>query len=271
MAEDERGVEKLWRGDDYEVNTAHHRRHDPPFLSPLDVAAGAAVLDVGCGDGSLTARLAAESPEAEFLGIDAAPDMIATAGRRAEDNLRFEQRRAQDIDFSAEFDVVLSVAALHWVPAGDHPGFLTGCRDALRPGGRLLLEFGGQGNVTQTLRAIADVASSRPFRAALGDVGVPWYFPSADAYGSLVRDAGFVDVEAVLVSQPRIFTRGEFEGWLVSQTLLPWLALLDDEQRPAFIADVIAAASRAARSAERYLETFVRVQLQAQARVPGPP
>ena len=105
-----------WDAALYAANTAHHRRHDEDFLGSLRLPAGARVLDVGCGVGDFTARLARLGEGVEVLGVDADPGMVAAAAGHATPSVRFAVCRAQDLDRvvpAASMDAVFSVAALH--------------------------------------------------------------------------------------------------------------------------------------------------------------
>ena len=135
VAEDGASLRDAWRGSLYREHTEHHRRHDPAFLSEITLGPGDRLLDIGCGDGAVSASLAARFPDAAVVGIDSAPDMVSTASRRPLPNLSFELCRAQDIAFVDQFTVAISIAALHWVPGSDHPVFLAGLHRALRRAG----------------------------------------------------------------------------------------------------------------------------------------
>jgi len=254
-------IDGEWRGHLYGAHTAHHRRHDPPFIEHFKAADGATVLDIGCGDGSLTAMLAAAMPAVSFIGIDSAPDMIATASRCAAPNLRFELLRAQDLDSEEVFDVAISIAALHWIPAPDHPQFLKRIYRSLKPGGQFLADFGGVGNVSRTIGILTDLGCKPPFASVLSKMGNPWYFPSPEIYMDLLHGAGFTNISAELVAQSRAYTREEFEGWIVSQTVLPWTARLDDDSCEMFTTQAVLDASAAAFDGKLYYETFKRIRI----------
>src|ERR1041385_310164 len=112
------------------------------LLEVLAPQPGERILDVGCGTGRLTAEIA--NSGAEAVGIDYSPTMISHA-RRAFPNLRFETQDACHMPYRGEFDAVFSNAALHWVqPANEAAAAMA---NALKPGGRLVVELGGQGNI----------------------------------------------------------------------------------------------------------------------------
>jgi trans-aconitate 2-methyltransferase len=263
MAEEHNRIDDAWRGSLYLEHTSHHRRHDPPFLDAIVLKPGTALLDLGCGDGAVTASLADRFPEAFVTGIDAAPDMIASAQRHSGPNLRFECRRIQDLDFIEEFDVVVSIAALHWTPGRDQPSILSKIYGALRRRGQFLAEFGGAGNVQATIACANSIAMSGGYAPKIGRVGQPWYFPTPGDYKKLAEGAGFRHVTTELITQDRVFSEEEFEGWLVSQTLLPWTVHLDAATAIQFTDEVVSAASTRARDGDIYRERFHRVRLAA--------
>ena len=219
-----------WDASLYAENTAHHRRYDDDFLGGLTLPAGARVLDVGCGVGDFTARLAqlagagraavAGGVGGGVLGVDADPGMVAAASSRyGSDSVRFAVARAQELDRvvpAASMDAVFSVAALHWVPAAEHPAMLAQVRRVLRPGGLFRAQFGGQGQIA-AVQAILDEESAR-----LGGGPAGWFFPSPADYLPLLEAAGFVVPEdgwVSLLGQVREFPAAAgMLGWLRSQT-----------------------------------------------------
>ena len=212
-----------WDADLYAANNAHHRRHDDDFLREVFPRAGARVLDLGCGVGDLTARLG-QLTGGDVLGVDADPDMIATARQRASSpRLRFAVGRAQELDRlvpARSVDVVVSVAMLHWVPADEHPRVLAQVRRVLRRQGLFRAEFGGSGQIAG-VHALLDEESAR-----VGGRPAGWYFPTEEDYGQLLADAGFA-VPAHgwvrLLRQRRSMPDEQaLRGWLRSQVLVAY-------------------------------------------------
>jgi SAM-dependent methyltransferase len=160
-----------------------------PLLELLAARRGERVLDLGAGTGTLTKAIA--DTGARVVGVDASPAMLAEA-RAAFPELDLREGRAEALPFDAEFDAVFSNATLHWVH--DAEAAARGMRRALVPGGRLVAEFGGYGNVAVVRAAVnhaLDVLAlpgvPRPFS--------PWYFPRLGAYTNLLEASGF-DVTA---------------------------------------------------------------------------
>lgn len=164
---------------------------------------GERILDLGCGDGALTARIAAAG--ARVTGVDNSPELIAAARARGLDVI---QGDGQALEFDAEFDAVFSNAALHWML---RPGeVLRGVHRALKPGGRFVGEFGGKGNVASIVAALAAVLEQNGMD---GEQGQPWYFPSADEYREQLERHGFEVCSIEAVERPTPLPTG-MDGWL---------------------------------------------------------
>ncbi len=129
---------------------------------------GELVLDLGCGDGVLTQRIA--DAGAAVIGIDSSPEMVAAAQTRG---LDARVQSATELTFAAEFDAVFTNAALHWVKAAD--AVIAGVSRALKPGGRFVGEFGGHGNVAAITVALIAVLERRGVANAASRI--PWFYP----------------------------------------------------------------------------------------------
>jgi trans-aconitate 2-methyltransferase len=148
-----------------------------PLLAP---ASGERILDLGCGPGQLTAKIAEAG--AEVVGIDHSPDMIGQA-RQNYPQLQFKLANATSFQFDTPFDAVFSNAVLHWVT--DAEAVVENVAASLKPGGRFLAEFGGKRNVGALLRAAETVLERSGFVYRN-----PWYFPSIGEYATLLEKHG---------------------------------------------------------------------------------
>jgi trans-aconitate methyltransferase len=175
-----------------------------PVLDLLEPRRGERILDLGCGDGVLTEKIAEAG--ASVLGVDASPDMVAAARKRGLDARVMDGLR---LDFNAEFDAVFSNAALHWMK-GDPDAVLTGVARALKPGSRFVGEMGGHGCVAAITVALV-VALGR--RGVDGKSAIPWYFPTVDDYRGRLERAGFTVEYIELIPRPTPLPTG-VAGWL---------------------------------------------------------
>ena len=239
-----------WNAALYSDNTAHHRAFDDHILGPVTIEATNSLLDLGSGAGDLTAKLATAVPNGSVIGIDASLPLITTSTTRFADahNVSFVHLRAQDLDQLAPlrlpsgqvtgppFDVILSVATLHWVPNEDHPTVYRHVFDLLVGGGQFRADFGGAGQIA-SVRAILDEESE-----ALGGGTTPWYFPSAEEVTTRLVEAGFIvgDGFVRLVTQRRsVADFAALVDWLDSQVLIAYQPSLDQGAYPIFRARAI--------------------------------
>ncbi|MCX6619730.1 MAG: class I SAM-dependent methyltransferase [Acidobacteria bacterium] len=142
---------------------------------------GERILDVGCGHGALTEKIAAAGTL--VTGIDTSPELIAAACARGLDARPMD---GQALPFDQEFDAVFSNAALHWMPRSDD--VLRGVYRALKPGGRFVGEFGGKGNVASMIVAMMAVLEPE---AGEDKEHAHWYFPTAQEYREKLEQHGF--------------------------------------------------------------------------------
>lgn len=154
---------------------------------------GERILDLGCGTGQLTAQIAESG--AEVVGLDSSPAMIEEA-RRLHPQLEFKEADAHDFDVAGPFDAVFSNAVLHWIT---EPARVIDCiARALKPHGRLAVEFGGKGNVRHLAEAIETACS-----AVLGEsIPHPWYFPSIAEFAIVLERHGLEVTQAALIDRP---------------------------------------------------------------------
>src|ERR1700758_1718138 len=174
-----------------------------PVLELLAPKPGEQILDLGCGDGVLTEKIAAAG--ATVSAVDAAADMVAAARRRG---LDARVVAGQDLDFDRSFDAVFSNAALHWMRPSEK--VLAGVYRALKPGGRFVAEMGGHNNTAAIIIALSAVLGRRGLDAHRLN---PWYFPSARAYRKKLEEAGFTIEEIRIIPRPTVLPTS-IEPWL---------------------------------------------------------
>lgn len=205
-------------GADYAGCTGHHRAHDGDVLGPVAWRPGMRVLDLGCGVGDLTTRVADLVAPGEVLGVDSSASQVEQARTAAvRPGLRFEVARAQQLDrvvAAGWADVVLSVAVLHWVTAPDQPVVLAQVARALAPEGVFRLDMGGAGQIADTRAILDEVAAEHDVAPAA------WFFPDEQTMTDLLAAAGLVPQQVQLRRQRRhLADATALEGWLRSQVL----------------------------------------------------
>ena len=193
-----------WDAGRYAANARFVADLGAPLVELLAPQPGERILDLGCGDGVLSARLAALG--CTVVGIDADPDMV-----RAAQALGVDARLAdgRHLPFAGEFDAVFSNAALHWMN-DDPDAVIAGVARALRPGGRFVGEMGGHGNVAAiTVALLAALAR----RGVDGVAAIPWYFPTVAEYRHRLERQGFEVGQIMLLPRPTDLATG-MAAWL---------------------------------------------------------
>lgn len=191
-----------WNAGLYDARHSFVWQFGADLIDLLGPQAGERILDVGCGTGHLTAKLAAAGARA--TGIDSSPEMIREARKNYPD-LEFMVADAKDFHFDEPFDAVFSNAALHWVR---EPERVVQCiSDALAPGGRFVAELGGKGNVEKLIGALRK--ASAELGSPLEESALPWYFPSVAEYASLLEAHGLEVTFATLFDRLTTLDEGE--------------------------------------------------------------
>jgi trans-aconitate 2-methyltransferase len=224
-------------------------------LDRLPLRGDEAVLDAGCGTGRVTELLADRLPNGRIVALDASPSMIDEArGRLARfgDRIAFvvaDLGRPVPLGPLAPVDAILSTATFHWVP--DHDALFRNLAAVVRPGGRLVAQFGGVGNIAS-------------IQAVLATIGDGWlgeaHFETPEATERRLAAAGFVDVETWLQPEPTRFEAGDaFEDYLRTVVLGGHVARLPPAERAGFVTEV------AARLGEPLID-YVRLNVVARRR-----
>ncbi|QSJ19486.1 methyltransferase domain-containing protein [Nostoc sp. UHCC 0702] len=194
------------------------------LLKLLNPKPGESILDLGCGTGQLTEKIALAG--AEVMGIDNAPAMIEKA-RQNYPHLRFEVADARNFHLKQPLDAVFSNAALHWVKQAD--AAIASIHQALKSRGRFVAEFGGKGNVQAIVKALHTALTEINFPAESLN---PWYFPSIGEYASLLEQQGFDVTYAIMFHRPTPLAEGEagIKNW-IEMFASSFLAGLSTEQQ----------------------------------------
>jgi len=194
-------------------------------LELLDPRPGECIIDLGCGDGALTAKLL--ECGCKVLATDASPDMVSATKNRGLNAIVLD---GQALDFDKEFDAVFSNAALHWMK--DQQKVCAGVWRALKPGGRFVAEFGAKGNVAVIVDALESALATRGV-----EITTPWYFPDPEEYRELLSAAGFTVTTMECFQRPTLLP-GDIGGWLQTFAQV-YLAALAQEDRSEFIEEIV--------------------------------
>ncbi len=225
---------QTWNSTQYVQNGGFVASMATEVVDLLDPRPGERVLDAGCGEGSLTAQMAACG--ASLRGVDTSASMVAAARARG---LAVDHANLADLSYTAEFDAVFSNAALHWIPLASQPAALAGLHRSLRPGGRFVAEMGGQGNIAAIRTALAAVLSRYGVDA---EVAAASFYPAPEHYRQLLEAAGFKVQIITLHPRPTPLPGGSdgMERWLHTFRNGVFDLLLDQSTRQTALADTVA-------------------------------
>ncbi|MEH2282732.1 MAG: methyltransferase domain-containing protein [Nostoc sp.] len=214
-----------WDTSLYEDKHAFVWQYGEDLLKLLNPQPGESILDLGCGTGQLTEKIAEAG--AEVMGVDYASEMIEKA-RQNYPHIRFDVADARSFQVDKPLDAVFSNAVLHWVKEADSA--IASIHKSLKSGGRFVAEFGGKGNVKAIATALYSALES--VGIAQAQVENPWYYPSIGEYASLLEHHGFDVIYAIQFSRPTPLAEGEagMANW-IKMFASPFFAGLSPEQQ----------------------------------------
>jgi trans-aconitate 2-methyltransferase len=230
-----------WNAGDYAKNSTAQLRWAEELIAKLALKGCESVVDIGCGDGKVTARLARVVKNGYVLGIDSSESMIQSAKEQfppgANLNLSFRRMDATEIHLSERFDVAFSNATLHWVK--DQIAVLGGVHSCLKAGGKVLFQMGGQGNAAEVLEAVRQIIRRPQWQQYFEGFEPPYHFYGPEEYEVWLAESGFHALRVELI--PKDMEHEGLDGlmgWLRT-TWFPYTDCVPVELREVFLRELL--------------------------------
>lgn len=230
-----------WNAEDYAGHSEAQYTWAREMIEKLDLSGSESVLDIGCGDGKITAMIGSLLPGGNITGIDNSASMIALAQekfpRADHPNVSFLKMDAAKLAFRESFDLAFSNAALHWIP--DQASLLRGVEKSLKQSARIFFQMGGKGNARDVLILAHICIENGKWHQYFTDFIFPYTFPSPEEYKILLLDAGLIPERVELI--PKDMTqkgKDGLAGW-IRTTWLPYTDRLPENLKNQFISELV--------------------------------
>ena len=234
-----------WNAAAYAANSAVQQSWARELIGQLKLRGDERILDVGCGDGKVTAELARAVPNGSVVGMDASAEMIAFAKKTFPPakfpNLKFQIGDARELqravsEIGAPFDLLFSNSALHWVD--DHQKFLAGAAAVLKTGGRLAVSCGGKGNAHEVFLALRPEMRLQRWCKFFRKMPLPYFFYAPADYEKWLPKSGFKISSLKLSPKDTAYDGAAGLATWLNTTWLPFTQRVPENLRAEFIAAV---------------------------------
>jgi trans-aconitate 2-methyltransferase len=256
-----------WDAKKYRRNSANQYKWGVELAKKAGIKAGENVLDVGCGDGKITAVLARMAKGGKTIGADSSAKMLKLAKKMfpasSNSNLSFVKKPAQNIDFKGEFDLVFSNACMHWIK--EQAKALKCISRALKPGGRVFFQLGGKGNAGIMNRIMDKMIGQKNWKKYFKRKFFTYFFPSPAEYRQLLRQSGLKPVKVFLL--PKVAEHKGAEGlfaW-IETTWLPYTHRVPGAVRNKFINEAVEKFIKATKQVGNRVIKMPMMRLQVEA------
>ena len=231
----------VWNAADYAKNSQNQYQWAKELIPKLKLKGNEALLDIGCGNGKITAELSRCLPNGKAVGVDSSAQMIklaqSTFTKKDYPSLSFQVMDARKLAFHEEFDMIFSNAALHWIV--DQKTVLVGVQRNLKHGGRLLFQMAGKGNAQTVLGILDELLPEEQWKAFFEYFKFPYAFLGPEEYRALLVEAGLKPLRVELFPKEMKHAGAEgLAGW-VRTTWLPYTERLPVEKRDLFVKEIV--------------------------------
>jgi trans-aconitate 2-methyltransferase len=225
---------RTWDGQSYDRISGPMEALGREVLGRLELRGDETVLDAGCGSGRITEALIERLPDGRVIALDASQSMVDAARERLP-GADVRKVDLLELELDEPVDAILSTATFHWI--GDHERLFARLRAALRPGGRLVAQCGGEGNIDVLRGHANDVLAGEPYAERFQGFRAPWNYAGPGVTRERLRAAGFASAECWLQPAPK--QPQQPREFLSTIVLGPHYQHLPVELREPFIDDVL--------------------------------
>ena len=244
-----------WDGSSYDRISGTMEALGLAVLERLELQGDETVLDAGCGSGRITQALIERLPRGRVIAVDESPSMIAAARERLGPDPDLRVGDLLELELEEPVDAILSTATFHWIK--DHERLFARLHAALGPGGRLLAQCGGEGNIDVLRGRAREVTAREPYAEHFRDWQPPWNYAAAEITRERLLAAGFTSAECWLQPAPR--EPEDPRAFLSTIVLGPHVQQLPEELREPFMDEVLAVLG------EPVIVDYVRLNIDAVA------
>jgi len=229
-----------WDAKEYHRSSSQQQKWAIELIGKLKLKGNERVLDIGCGDGKVTAEIARSLTRGSIIGIDSSQEMIRFAQdnylEKNVQNLSFMTIDVKDMSFSNEFDVVFSNACLHWVVG--HLPVLKNISKSLNPGGKILIQMGGKGNVAETIDVLNEMIQDKKWHKYFDEFPFPYGFYGVEEYKQWLKETGLRAIRVELIPKDMVHEGKEGLSSWIRTTWLPYTQRLPEELQEEFINEI---------------------------------
>ncbi len=244
-----------WDAEAYDVVSDPQFSWGVEVLDRLELGGDEDAIDAGCGSGRVTERLRERLPDGSVLAVDASAAMIEKARERLGDSAGYLVANLEELEVQAPVDLIFSTATFHWIP--DHERLFQRLHATLRPGGRLVAQCGGEGNIAEHAQALAEVSALPKYARYLRGAADIWNYAGPEETEARLRDAGFAEARCWL--EPKPVQPPDPLAFTMTSTLGAHLARLPENLHRPFAEAILA------RSADPFTLDYIRLNIEARA------
>ena len=226
-----------WKGDEYAKNSESQKSSAEEFIATLNLHNASSILDVGCGDGKITAAIARALPKAVVIGVDISSSMIEVAANAFtnQGNLSFSVHDAAELPFREQFDLITSFTVMQWVLPQVQA--LKGFEKALKPGGSVWIQMPTELPVAMQ-RALEEQLTEARWKDYYANFAAPWRFYQPSEYRALLTEAHLSPMRLDVTTKHEKFpSRAAFQGFL--RQWFPYLRALPENLKDVFLTELL--------------------------------